>query len=52
MRETVRRHWIWYLLQGGLMVVAVCWRLPVVASVAVISLLGWVLIARASQGLS
>ena len=55
MRETVRRHWIWYLLQGGLMVVAGVLALvyPVVASVAVISLLGWVLIASGLlQGLS
>jgi uncharacterized membrane protein HdeD (DUF308 family) len=55
MRETVKRHWIWYLLQGALMVVAGVLALvyPVVASVAVISLLGWVLIASGLlQGLS
>lgn len=55
MRETVKRHWFWYLLQGGLMVVAGVLALvyPVVASVAVISLLGWVLIASGLlQGLS
>jgi len=55
MRETVRRHWIWYLLQGGLMVVAGVLALvyPIIASVAVISLLGWVLIASGLlQGLS
>ena len=46
MRETVRRHWIWYLLQGGLMIVAGVLALiyPVFASETVIALLGWVLI--------
>lgn len=55
MRETVKRHWFWYLLQGALMIVAGVLALvyPVVASVAVISLLGWVLIASGLlQGLS
>jgi len=55
MRETVRRHWLWYLIQGGLMILGGVLALvyPIVASLAVISLLGWVLIACGIvQGLS
>jgi uncharacterized membrane protein HdeD (DUF308 family) len=46
MRETVKRHSIWYLLQGGLMIVAGVLALvyPVVSSVAAIIFLGWLLI--------
>jgi uncharacterized membrane protein HdeD (DUF308 family) len=46
MRETVRRHSIWYLVQGGLMVVGGVLALiyPVVSSVAVVLFLGWLLI--------
>lgn len=55
MRETVRRHSLWYLIQGGLMIVAGVLALiyPVVASFAVVGLLGWVLIASGIvQGIS
>jgi len=46
MRDTVRRYSLWYLLQGVLMVVAGILALvyPLVASTAIIYLLGWVLI--------
>ncbi len=55
MRGSVRRHWFWYLLQGGLMIVGGVLALvyPVIASLAVVSLLGWVLIVSGiAQGLS
>src|SRR5215475_2539461 len=46
MRETVKRHSLWYLMQGILMVLggilAVIY--PIVSSVAVVLFLGWVLI--------
>jgi uncharacterized membrane protein HdeD (DUF308 family) len=46
MRETVRRHSLWYLIQGTLMVLAglLALNYPVVSSVAAVLLLGWVLI--------
>lgn len=46
MRETVKRYSLWYLLQGILMVVAGFLALvyPMIASVAIIFLLAWVLI--------
>ena len=46
MRETVKRYSIWYLLQGILMVVAGVLALvyPLIASVAIVRLLGWILI--------
>ena len=55
MRETVRRHSLWYLIQGGLMIVGGVLALvyPVIASFAVVGLLGWVLIASGVvQGIS
>jgi uncharacterized membrane protein HdeD (DUF308 family) len=55
MRETVRRHSLWYLIQGGLMVVGGVLALvyPVIASFAVVGLLGWVLIlSGVVQGIS
>ena len=55
MRETVRRHSLWYLVQGGLMIVAGVLALifPIFASDAVVALLGWVLIACGiAQGIS
>ena len=55
MRETVKRHSFWYLLQGGLMVLAGILALvyPVVSSFAVVSLLGWLLIISGIvQGIS
>jgi uncharacterized membrane protein HdeD (DUF308 family) len=46
MRETVRRHSLWYLIQSALMILAGILALvyPVVSSVGVIFLLGWILI--------
>ena len=46
MRETVKRYSLWYLLQGILMVVAGALALiyPLLASVAMVYLLAWVLI--------
>jgi len=55
MRETVRRHSLWYLIQGGLMILGGVLALvyPVIASFAVVGLLGWVLIASGIvQGIS
>ena len=47
MRETVKRHSLWYLIQGGLMVIGGVLALifPLFASEFVVVLLGWVLIA-------
>ena len=46
MRDTVKRYSLWYLIQGILMVVAGILALvyPLVASVAIVYLLAWVLI--------
>jgi uncharacterized membrane protein HdeD (DUF308 family) len=46
MRETVKRHSLWYLVQSGLMIIGGVLALvyPVVTSAAVVTLLGWVLI--------
>ena len=46
MRETVKRYSLWYLVQGVLLVVAGIFAIlyPVISSVAVIVLLGWLLI--------
>lgn len=46
MRETVKRYSFWYLIQGVLLVIAGVLAIisPVIASVAVVSLLGWILI--------
>ncbi len=46
MRETVKRHSLWYLLQAGLMVVAGILALvyPLLSAVAVAVFLGWILI--------
>jgi uncharacterized membrane protein HdeD (DUF308 family) len=46
MRETVRKYSVWYLLQGGLMVVAgvVALLYPFFASTAIVLMLGWLLI--------
>jgi len=55
MRETVRRHSLWYLVQGALMVLAGLLALvyPVVSSVAVVLFLGWFLIiSGVFQGIS
>ena len=55
MRETVKRHSLWYLVQGGLMVLAGLLALvyPVLSSVGVVFLLGWLLIiSGVAQGIS
>jgi uncharacterized membrane protein HdeD (DUF308 family) len=55
MRETVRRHSLWYLVQSGLMILAGILALvyPVLSSVAAILFLGWLLIiAGVLQGIS
>ena len=46
MRETVKRHSLWYLVQSGLMVLAgiVALAYPAISSVAVVFFLGWLLI--------
>ena len=46
MRETVKRHSLWYLIQGALMVIAGVLALiyPLVSTVAVVLFLGWLLI--------
>jgi uncharacterized membrane protein HdeD (DUF308 family) len=47
MRETVKRYSLWYLIQGVLLVVAGVLALiyPFIASVAIVYLLAWILIA-------
>ena len=55
MRQTVKRHSLWYLIQGGLMVLAGVLALvyPLFSSVALIVLLGWLLIISGIvQGIS
>jgi uncharacterized membrane protein HdeD (DUF308 family) len=55
MRETVKKYSLWYLLQGVLLIVAGVLALvyPVIASVAIITLLGWILIITGVlQGIS
>jgi uncharacterized membrane protein HdeD (DUF308 family) len=55
MRETVKRHSLWYLVQGGLMILAGILALvyPVVSSFAVVVFLGCVLIVSGVvQGIS
>lgn len=46
MRETVKRHSIWYLVQSALMILAGALALifPIASSVSVVVLLGWLLI--------
>ncbi|HUU25932.1 MAG TPA: HdeD family acid-resistance protein [Methyloceanibacter sp.] len=46
MRETVKRYSFWYLIQGVLLVVAgvLAFVYPLIASVAIIVLLAWILI--------
>jgi uncharacterized membrane protein HdeD (DUF308 family) len=46
MRQAVKRHSLWYLIQGVLLVVAGLLAIiyPVISSVAVVVLLGWLLI--------
>jgi uncharacterized membrane protein HdeD (DUF308 family) len=55
MRETVKRYSLWYLIQGALLVVAGVLAIiyPIISSVAVIILLGWLLIiSGVAQGIS
>lgn len=55
MRESIRRHSLWYLIQGVLLVAAGLLAViyPVVSSVAVVVLLGWLLIISGiAQGVS
>jgi uncharacterized membrane protein HdeD (DUF308 family) len=55
MRETVRRHSLWYLIQGGVMVLAGILALvsPIASSSAAVFLLGWLLIiSGVVQGIS
>jgi uncharacterized membrane protein HdeD (DUF308 family) len=55
MRETVKKHSLWHLVQGALMVLAgiVALTYPVVSSFAVAFFLGWLLIiSGVLQGLS
>jgi uncharacterized membrane protein HdeD (DUF308 family) len=55
MREAVRRHSLWYLIQGGLMILAGILALvsPVASSVAIVLFLGWLLIiSGVVQGIS
>ncbi len=55
MRETVKGHSLWYIIQGGLIVLGGVLALvyPIVCSVAVVLFLGWVLIVSGIvQGIS
>jgi uncharacterized membrane protein HdeD (DUF308 family) len=55
MRQTIRRHSLWYLVQGGLMVLGGILALvyPVLSTAAVLLLLGWILIITGViQGIS
>jgi uncharacterized membrane protein HdeD (DUF308 family) len=55
MRQTVKRYSLWYLVEGVLLVVAGILAViyPVISSVAVVVLLGWLLIiSGALQGIS
>jgi uncharacterized membrane protein HdeD (DUF308 family) len=55
MRQTVKRYWLWYLIEGVLLVVAGILAViyPVVSSVSVVVVLGWLLIiSGVLQGIS
>ena len=55
MRQTVKRHSLWYLIQSGLMILAGILALvyPAISSVAVVLFLGWLLIISGIlQGIS
>ena len=55
MRDAIKRHWLWYLLQGILMMIAGLAALvfPLFSSVAVVLMLGWLLIiSGVLQGIS
>lgn len=46
LRDSIRRHALWYLVQGVILVLAGVFAMlyPVISSVAVVTLLGWLLI--------
>ena len=46
MREKIKRHSIWYLIQSALMILAGIFALifPAISSVAIVTVLGWLLI--------
>jgi uncharacterized membrane protein HdeD (DUF308 family) len=55
MRETVRRHSLWYLVQSALMIVGgiIALLYPILSSFAVVLFLGWILIfSGIVQGIS
>ena len=55
MRDAVKRHSLWYLVQSGLMILAGALALifPAVSSAAVVVFLGWLLILGGlAQGIS
>lgn len=55
MRDVIKRHSLWYLLQGALMTLTgvVALLFPVFSSIAVVVMLGWLLIINAVfQGIS
>ena len=55
MREAIKRHSLWYMIQGILMMLAglVALIFPLVSSVAIVLLLGWLLIiSGVLQGIS
>ena len=55
MRDTIRRHSLWYLIEGALLVIAGILAIvyPFFSSVAVIVMLGWLLIfSGIAQGIS
>ena len=55
MREKIRRHSLWYLIQGGLMALAGILAIvhPAMSSVALVVFLGWLLIISGiAQGIS
>jgi uncharacterized membrane protein HdeD (DUF308 family) len=55
MRQTVKKHSLWYLIQAGLMVIAgvLAFAYPMLSSFAVVVFLGWLLIITGIvQGIS
>ena len=53
MRETVKRHSLWYLVQSALMILAgiVALVYPVMSSVAMVIFIGWLLIISGLVGI-
>ncbi|PBC20377.1 hypothetical protein CK226_24595 [Mesorhizobium sp. WSM4311] len=55
MRQTLRQYSLWYLVEGAMLVAAgiLAVTFPMISSIAVVNLLGWVLIVSGSlQGIS